>query len=59
MVKKIYKQDIDWPDCTRLLQKMKLQVILLHTVFNLPDNYDAITDYRCEHNLFDANKQRG
>lgn len=48
-------QSNDWPlDCTKLLQKMKeTQIIPFHYgFFRLSDKYEAVTDFRSEHNVY-------
>lgn len=45
----------DWPlDCTKLIQKMReTQVIpFIYGFFRLPEKYEAITDYRTDHNVY-------
>lgn len=55
-LKSIYNlTESNWPlDCTTLLQKMKATQIIPFTYgfFNLPENYDAITNYRCKYDLY-------
>lgn len=48
-------QNNDWPlDCTKLLRKMKETQIIpfYYGFFRLPDKYEAITDFRSEHNVY-------
>ena len=45
----------DWPlDCTKLIRKTKETQIIpfFYGFFRLPDKYEAITDYRSDHNVY-------